>query len=90
MNDTECINAIRKINLDIMFDLMGVSSTNRISLFINRVAKKQASWLGYCNTLGFKNMDYLIADPNLIYTNEEKLYSEKIINLQNLELSYRF
>ena len=84
MNDTECINAIRKINLDIMFDLMGVSSTNRISLFINRVAKKQASWLGYCNTLGFKNMDYLIADPNLIYTNEEKLYSEKIINLPEI------
>ena len=84
MSDIECINSIRKINLNIMFDLMGVTSTNRVSLFINRVAKKQVSWLGYCNTLGFKNMDYLIADPNLIYSNEEKLYSEKIINLPDI------
>ena len=56
---------------------MGVTSTNRVSLFINRLARKQISWLGYCNTMGFKNMDYLIADPNLIYVDEQSLYSEK-------------
>ena len=29
-------------------------------------------------------MDYLIADPNLIYANEHEMYSEKIIYLPNI------
>ena len=30
------------------------------------MAKKQIIWMGYCNTTGLKNMDYIISDPNLI------------------------
>ena len=84
LNDIDCINLIRKENLDIIFDLMGVTSTNRIALFKNRIAKKQISWLGYCNTTGIKNMDYLISDKNLIYEDEHDLYSEKILYLPNI------
>ena len=49
-----------------MIDLMGYTSRNRIELFKNRIAKKQVIWMGYCNTTGLKNMDYIISDPNLI------------------------
>ena len=55
-----------------MFDISGMSSINRISLFKNRLAPKQISWLAYCNTSGLDNMDYLIADKNLIYEDEKK------------------
>ena len=41
------------------------------------------SWLAYCNTIGFKNIDYLIADNNLIKS-EENHYSEKIIKLKDI------
>ena len=84
LKDVECINTIRKLNLNIIFDLMGVTSTNRVSLFKNRLAPVQISWLGYCNTMGIKNMDYLISDPNLIYENEHNLYSEKVLYLPNI------
>ncbi len=84
LNDIDCINLIRKENLDIIFDLMGVTSTNRISLFKNRIAKIQISWLGYCNTTGLSNMDYIITDKNLIYEDEHDLYSEKILYLPNI------
>ncbi len=84
LNDVECINTIRKLNLNIIFDLMGVTSTNRVSLFKNRLAPVQISWLGYCNTMGIKNMDYLISDQNLIYENEHNLYSEKVLYLPNI------
>ena len=67
-----------------MFDLMGVTSTNRVALFVNRVAPVQISWLGYCNTIGIQNMDYLIADPNLIYSNEKELYSEKVLYMPSI------
>ena len=83
-NDIDAINLIRKLNLDIVFDLMGVTSTNRVALFSNRLAPTQISWLGYCNTMGIKNMDYLISDQNLIYPSEKELYSEKILYLPNI------
>jgi len=84
LDDIEAINFIRKKNIDITFDIMGLSSSNRIALFKNRISPIQISWLGYCNTLGIKNMDYLIADPNLIYENEIDQYSEKVLFLPNI------
>ena len=33
-------------------------------------------------------MDYLIADPNLIKKNEEKLYQEKILYMPNIWNAY--
>ena len=84
LNDIEAIDLIRKKNINIMIDLMGLSSTNRLSLFKNRLAPIQIEWLGYNNTTGLSQMDYLIADPNLIKKNELKLYSEKILFLPNI------
>ena len=40
--------------------------------------------MGYCNTSGLENMDYIITDPNLIYKNEQNLYSEKILYLPEI------
>ena len=84
LEDVDAINLIRQDEIDIMFDIMGLSSVRRISLFKNRLAPKQISWLGYCNTTGIDNMDYLIADANLIHPKEECNYVEKIIYLPNI------
>ena len=84
LNNPQVLNLIRKDKIDVMFDIAGLTSIERISLFKNRLAAKQISWLGYCNTTGLKNMDYLIADKNLIYPDEEDGYSEKIIYLSNI------
>jgi len=83
-NDLKAFNIIREFNLEIMIDIMGYTSRNRIELFKNRMAKKQAIWMGYCNTTGVKNMDYIITDPNLIYENEKNLYSEEVIYLPEI------
>ena len=78
LSDLNALNKIRELNLDIMIDLMGYTSRNRIGLFKNRIAKKQLTWMGYCNTTGLKNMDYIISDHNLINPDEEKFYVEKV------------
>ena len=83
-SDIQAINDIREQNIDIMIDLMGYTSTNRIELFKNRIAKNQILWMGYCNTSGLKNMDYIISDRNLIYPEEEKFYAEKVIFLNSI------
>ena len=84
LNNVDALNRSREIKLDIMVDLMGYTSRQRLELFKNRMAKKQVIWMGYCNTTGLKNMDYIISDPNLIYSNEENLYSEKVIYLPKI------
>ena len=84
MNNIDAVNQVRKLKLDIVIDLMGYTSTQRLELFKNRMAKNQIIWMGYCNTTGLKNMDYIISDPNLIYSAEEKYYSENVIYLPKI------
>ena len=77
LSDLNAFNKIREFNLDLMIDVMGYTSRNRIGLLKNRIAKKQALWMGYCNTTGLKNMDYIITDRNLIYENEKNFTRKK-------------
>ena len=84
LNDIEAIREIRKYSIDIIIDLMGLSSSNRIALFKNRLAPTQILWLGYNNTSGLKEMDYLMVDPNLIEKKEAKFYSEELLFLPSI------
>ena len=84
MSDIEFINLARSLDIDILIDLAGFTLGNRIQALRSRCSPVQISWLGYCNTLGIKNMDYLITDPNLIKKEEENLYSEKILYLPKI------
>ena len=84
MSDIDFVNLVRSLDIDILVDLAGLTVGNRIQALRARCAPIQISWLGYCNTLGIKNMDYLIADPNLIKKEEEFLYSEKILYLPKI------
>ena len=84
LDNLRAFNTIRKFNLDIMIDIMGYTSRNRIEFYKNRLAKKQVIWMGYCNTSGLENMDYIISDPNLIKPDEQKFYSEKVIYLPEI------
>ena len=84
LDNLSAVNRVRELKLDIMIDLMGYTSTNRLEMFKNRTARKQIIWMGYCNTTGLKNMDYIISDPNLIRSSEEKFYSEKVIYLPKI------
>ena len=84
LEDVDAINTIRNDKIDIMIDLMGFTSDHRLQLFKNRLANKQVSWCGYLNTTGLDQMDYIITDKHLILKNEENLYSEKVIKLDNI------
>ena len=84
MDDIEVINLVRNDKIDILFDLMGLTSNHRLSLYKNRLAPIQISWCGYLNTTGLKEMDYMIADRNIVPQEEQNLYSEKIIYLDDI------
>ena len=84
LKDQEVINMVRKDGIDIIVDLNGFSSNHRLALFKNRLAPIQILWCGYTNTIGLKEMDYLIVDKNLIKPAEENLYNEKVIYLPSI------
>ena len=83
-SDIEIISLIKSLNIDILIDLNGLTAGNKINVIKNRCAPIQISWLGYNNSTGIKNIDYLIADKNLIKKSEENLYSEKILFLPKI------
>ena len=84
MGDIEVINLIRNDKIDVLIDLMGLISNHRLSLYKNRLAPIQITWCGFQNTTGIKEMDYIIVDKNLIFENEKKLYSEKILYMEDI------
>ena len=48
------------------------------------MCKNQIAWLGFNNTRCLTNLDYLVADKNVIMQNEESLYKEKILYLPKI------
>jgi len=86
--DVEVISLVKSLEIDILIDLNGLTKGNRIDVIKNRCAPIQICWLGYNNSTGLKNVDYIIADRNLIKENEENLYSEKILYLPKIWNAY--
>ena len=84
LSDLDVVNLIRDKKINILFDLTGYSTGNRCEIFKNKSAPIQISWCGYCNSSGIKEMDYLIADENLIKKEEDFNYTEKIIRLPKI------
>ena len=84
LSDLDVVNLIRDKKINILFDLTGYSTGNRCEIFKNKSAPLQISWCGYCNSSGLKEMDYLIADENLIKKEEDFNYTEKIIRLPKI------
>ena len=83
MSDSESTNRIRNDEINILFDLSGYTTGNKIGIFIQRAAAIQISWAGYLNSAGLKNMDYIIADSNVVPVNSKNIFMERIIRLPN-------
>jgi predicted O-linked N-acetylglucosamine transferase (SPINDLY family) len=82
-SDLQLARRIEADQIDILLDLAGHTSMQRMSLFGQRAAPVQASFLGYPNSTGVPNIDWLIADSVVAPTEHESLYSEKVMRLPN-------
>ena len=82
-NDQEIVDIIQEMKIDILIELGGLWATNRISIFNTRICPLQISWLGFNNSTGLKEIDFILADKNTV-NNEEKYYSSKIYKLPKI------
>ena len=83
-NNQDCVKLIQEKKINILVDIMGLTFLERVSLFNSRISPVQISWLASCNTNGMENIDYMIADHNVISKEEEILYTEKIIKMPTI------
>ena len=82
-SDQEIVDTIQNINIDILIDLAGLWSSNRVNIFNTRICPLQISWLGFNNSTGLNEIDFILADTNTV-KNEEKEYVTKIYKLPKI------
>jgi protein O-GlcNAc transferase len=80
--------SIGHAEIDLLVDLNGYSTMERLPLFTMRPAPVVAGWFNMYATTGIPGYDYLIGDPLVIPAEEEKFYSEKIVRVPGSYLTF--
>lgn len=79
LDDDEVSCLVRDDQIDILIDLSGHTSNNRLQLFARKPAPIAVTWIGYPGTTGLSTIDYFIADRFYIPHGEfDHLFTEKL------------
>ncbi len=82
LSDDELAEKIRSDGIDVLIDLSGHTSHNRLLTFARKPAPIQASWMGYPGTTGLQAMDYYLADKFFLPQEPFKdQFTEKLVYL---------
>jgi protein O-GlcNAc transferase len=88
MADEELAQKIKADRIDVLIDLAGHTSGNRLRAFGFNPAPVQCTYLGYGYTTGLKEMTYFIGDQNFAPEGCEHLFSEKIFRIPSPLYAY--
>jgi protein O-GlcNAc transferase len=80
---------IAQDQLDVLIDLSGHTSGNRLAALARRPAPVQATWCGYANTTGMHTIDFRIVDAWTDPPGAEALATERLIRLERCFLCYQ-
>ncbi|HEY4446333.1 MAG TPA: tetratricopeptide repeat protein [Steroidobacteraceae bacterium] len=71
--------------IDVLVDLSGHTSLNRLRTFAHKPAPIQASWMGYPGTTGLRAMDYFLVDRHFLPPGQfDRCFTEKLVYLPAL------
>ena len=85
-SDDDIAGLIRRREIDIVIDLVGLTQHNRLSVLARRPAPIQVNYLGYSGTTGAGFIDYILADATVIPEDHSAYYSERVVWLPDCYL----
>jgi predicted O-linked N-acetylglucosamine transferase (SPINDLY family) len=80
-NDEQLFDKIRADKIDILFDMAGHTSHNRMLVFARKPSPIQISWAGYVGTTGLEAMDYVLSDRFQTPPSVDDFYRERILRM---------
>ncbi|RCW67602.1 tetratricopeptide repeat protein [Pseudorhodoferax soli] len=81
LDDAALYHKIRADRVDVLIDLSGHTTGNRLMVFAGRAAPVQVTWLGFMQTLGMQAMDWRLTDWGATPAGHEAFYTEKLFRL---------
>ena len=88
LSDEDLLMRLRACAFDIVIDLAGHSTGNRIRVLAQRVAPIQLCWLDYFDTTAVAAMDGWISDAWLTPEGSSQRYSERLLRLPSGRFCY--
>ncbi len=90
LSDTALAERIRADRIDVLVDLAGHTTGNRMLTFARRPAPVQATYfVGHGATTGLSAFDAFLSDANLTPEGSEAVFSEPILRLPRIPLVYK-
>lgn len=87
-DDDAAARAIREDGVHVLLDLAGHTAHNRLPVFARRPAPVQASWLGYFDTTGLPEIDWVLADETAVPRGSEGRFTERVWYLPDTRLCF--
>jgi predicted O-linked N-acetylglucosamine transferase (SPINDLY family) len=84
LSDDELADRIQADGVDILIDLSGHTTGNRMNVFARKPAPVQVTAWGHATGTGIQTMDYLFSDPVIIPENVRHLFAERIYDLPSV------
>lgn len=81
LSDRDVVLKAREMEIDIAVDLKGYTQDCRESIFVQRAAPIQVSYIGTPGTMGSEQWDYIIADKMVIPEDQQQYFAEKVAYL---------
>jgi protein O-GlcNAc transferase len=84
LSDDELAALIRHDEIDLLVDLSGHTSENRLPVFAKEPAPVQLTAWGYAASTGLNTVGYFLADPTVVPPEAHARYSEEVVSLPSL------
>jgi len=88
LNDDDTYKLIKNSKINILIDLTGHSSKNRLGVFARRASPLQITYLGYPDTTALPTMDYRIIDNITDPVDETSYCTEELLRIPGCFLCY--